>query len=218
MIRVISGLYKGQRLKRVPDPAVRPMQDKLRGALFNILAERVAGSSVLDGFAGTGSVGIEALSRGAARAVFVDEFYPAVKVIRENLARCGAESRAVVMHREFNRAVIELAEKKVSFDVIFLDPPYKLLETRNPLKVVRKRGVLKPGGLLVMRHFDKVRPSEDDLPLVRRVLMGDDVLSFYALPAETAEGRTGGKVRTERRARRGTAAPDGLGRADKGRA
>lgn len=211
MIRVISGLYKGKRLKRVPDPAVRPMQDKLRGALFNILGGRVAEAVVLDGFAGTGSVGIEALSRGAARAVFVDEFYPAVKVIRENLARCGAESRAVVMHREFNRAVIELSDKKVGFDLIFLDPPYRLLETRNPLKVVRKRGVLKPGGLLVMRHFDKVRPSEDDLPLVRRVRMGDDILSFYALPVETAEEPTGGKSRPARRARRGTAAPDGPG-------
>jgi 16S rRNA (guanine(966)-N(2))-methyltransferase RsmD len=216
MIRVISGLYKGQRLKRVPDPAVRPMQDKLRGALFNILGDRVAGGTVLDGFAGTGSIGIEALSRGAARAVFVDEFYPAVKVIRENLARCGAESRAVVMHREFNRAVIELAGKKVGFDLIFLDPPYRLLETRNPLKVVRKRAILKPGGLLVMRHFDKVRPSEDDLPLVKRVRMGDDILSFYALPAEKAEGPTGGKGRPGRRARREAAAADGPGTADKG--
>jgi len=187
MIRVISGIYKGRRLKKVPSPSVRPMQDKVKGALFSIVRDRLKGSVCLDGFSGTGSVGLEALSRGAARVVFVDEFYPSVKAIRMNVAKCGAEEKAVVLHREFNRAVIDLAKKGVRFDIIFLDPPYRLLEERNPLKVIRKRAILKPGGLIVLRHYFKVRPKLGDFKLERQVRLGDDVLSLFATAAASAE-------------------------------
>jgi 16S rRNA (guanine966-N2)-methyltransferase len=183
MIRIISGIYKGRRLKLVPSATVRPMQDKVKGALFNIIQDRVAGSVCLDGFSGTGSVGLEALSRGAETVVFVDDFYPAVKVIRANVDKCGVSDRAVVMHREFNRAVIDLARKRVLFDLIFLDPPYKLVEERNPLRVIRRRGILKPGGTVVLRHYFKVKPRTDDFTLERRVALGDDVLLFFVHPA-----------------------------------
>lgn len=179
MIRVISGIYKGRRLKLVADPSVRPMQDKIKGALFSIIRSRLKGSVCLDGFSGTGSVGLEALSRGADKVVFVDEFLPAVKVIRMNIAKCGAEEKSVVLHREFNRAAIDLAKKGVRFDLIFLDPPYRLLEQRNPLKVLRKRELLEPGGLIVLRHYYRTKPAEGDFRLERRVTLGDDVLSFY---------------------------------------
>ncbi len=180
MIRIISGLTKGRRLKLVPSTSVRPMQDKVKGALFNILGDRVRGSVCLDGFAGTGSIGLEALSRGAETCVFVDEFYPSIKVIKQNVANCEAEERSVVLHREFNRAVIDLAKQGVRFDIIFLDPPYRLLEERNPLKVIRKRGVLKPGGLIVLRHFFKIKPKLGDFKLERRVDLGDDILEFFS--------------------------------------
>ncbi len=188
MIRIISGLCKGRRLKLVSSPAVRPMQDKVKGALFNVIGGRLAGSVCLDGFAGTGSIGLEALSRGAAKCVFVDEFYPAVKVIKENIAKCGAEEKSVVVHREFNRAVIDLSKQGVRFDLIFLDPPYRLLEERNPLKVIRKRGLLAPGGLIVLRHYYRIKPKTGDFEVERRVKLGDDVLVLYtAPPAGTGE-------------------------------
>ena len=159
------------------------MQDKVKGALFNIVGDRIRGSLCLDGFAGTGSIGLEALSRGADRCVFVDEFYPSVKVIKQNVAKCGAEEKSVVIHKEFNRAVIDLAKQGVRFDVIFLDPPYRLLEERNPLKVLRKRGLLKPGGLIVLRHYFKIKPKLGDFQLERRVKLGDDILAlFTSLP------------------------------------
>jgi len=180
MIRIISGIYKGRRLKIVPSDSVRPMQDKVKGALFNILGDRVRGTVCLDGFAGTGSVGLEALSRGAGKCVFVDEFYPSIKVIRQNIAKCDAEEKAVVLHREFNRAVIDLAKEGVRFDLVFLDPPYSLLEERNPLNVLRKRGVVKPGGLIVLRHYFKIKPKLGDFKLERRVSLGDDVLALFA--------------------------------------
>ena len=179
MIRVIAGAFKGRRLKMVPGPLVRPMPAKLKEALFNIIKDKVKGASVLDGFAGTGSIGIEALSRGAEKAAFIDEYYPAIKIIKVNLNKCEAENRARVIHKEFNRAVIQLAKEKVGFDLIFLDPPYKLLEERNPLKVIKKRNILKKGGLVILRHFFKTIPDQKYFSLMRTVTIGDDTLSFF---------------------------------------
>ena len=179
MIRVISGLYKGKRLRRVPSVQVRPMPDKLKEALFSILLDDVKGSLVLDGFSGTGSVGIEALSRRAKVVVFVDEYYPAIKVIKANIDKCGAEDKARVMHKDFNRAVIQLSKEGAKFDLIILDPPYKLLEERNPLKVIKKREILAEQGRIVLRHFYKTKFEGKYFHLERRVDLGDDTLLFY---------------------------------------
>jgi len=179
MIRVISGIYKGLRLRKVPSPLVRPMPDKLKTALFNILRDEVAGTDVLDGFAGTGSIGIEALSRGADHVVFIEQFGPALSVLRHNLAKCAADDRSRVIAEEFNRAVIRLGHEKAVFHLVFLDPPYRLLDERNPLKVLKKRSVLAPGGLIVLRHHFKTKFEAKYFGLVRRVRLGDDALSFY---------------------------------------
>jgi len=180
MIRVIRGKYKGKKLKRVVSPAVRPMPDKLKEALFNIVHPSLEGSFVLDGFAGTGSIGIEALSRGAEYVVFVDEYYPAVKTITHNINKCDAQDNSRVIHKEFNRAVIMLAAEEFSFDLIFLDPPYLLLEKRNPLKVIKKREVLKKGGKVILRHHFKTVFYTKYFKLERKIRIGDDVLKFYS--------------------------------------
>ncbi len=180
MIRVISGIYKGKRLKKVPSSHVRPMPDKLKESLFNIIQDDVKGADFLDGFAGTGSVGIEALSRGAEKVVFIDELYTAVKTIKHNLARCEAEEKARVIRKEFNRAVIQLSKEGSTYDIIFLDPPYKLIEERNPLKVIKKRGVLKENGKIILRHYFKMKFEPKYFRLVRRINIGDDVISFYS--------------------------------------
>jgi 16S rRNA (guanine(966)-N(2))-methyltransferase RsmD len=157
------------------------MPNKLKESLFSIIQNDLPGCAFLDGFAGTGSVGIEALSRGARVAFFVDEFYPSIKVIRENLAQCGAENQAEVIHKEFNRAVIKLSKQGMVFDMIFLDPPYRLLDERNPLKVIYKRGILKQDGVVVLRHHHKTRYRSKYFKLKRKVAIGDDVLRFYKL-------------------------------------
>jgi 16S rRNA (guanine(966)-N(2))-methyltransferase RsmD len=179
MIRVISGIYKGKRLNKVRSSLVRPIPDKLKETLFNIIQEEVKGSVFLDGFAGTGSVGIEALSRGAEKVIFIDEYFPAVKVIKANLKKCGVENRVQVIHREFNRGVIQLAKESLKFDMVFLDPPYKLLEERNPLKVIKKREVLKPGGKIILRHYYKTKFEAKYYKPKRQITIGDDTLSFY---------------------------------------
>jgi 16S rRNA (guanine(966)-N(2))-methyltransferase RsmD len=183
MIRVIGGDLKGRRLKFIRSPLVRPMQDKLKGALFNIIRDEVPGSWFLDGFAGTGSVGIEALSRGAERIVFVEELRTAAKVIAANIARCGVDDKALIIEKEFNRAVIDLSKSGVLFDIVFLDPPYRLLETRDPLKVVRKRGILRAGGTVILRHYFKIRPATKGFVVRRTVSIGDDIMTFLA-PAD----------------------------------
>ena len=124
MIKVIAGIYKGKRLRRVQDSVVRPMPHKLKESLFNIIQQDIVGTLCLDGFSGTGSVGIEAISRGARAVFFVEESYTAVKTIKANIAKCEAEDKARVMHKEFNRAVIQLAKEGTKFDLIFLDPPW----------------------------------------------------------------------------------------------
>jgi 16S rRNA (guanine(966)-N(2))-methyltransferase RsmD len=179
MIRVISGLYKGKRLKNVPGSAVRPMPDKLKESLFNIIQDKVKDKVFLDGFAGTGSVGIEALSRRAKLVVFIDDYYPAAKIIKHNLHKCGAEEKGLIIRREFNRAVIQLSREEIEFDIVFLDPPYKLLEERNPLKIIKKRGLLKEGGMIILRRYFKTDFEAKFFKLHRQVNMGDDTLSFY---------------------------------------
>ncbi len=185
MIRVIRGTHKGLSLKRVDDPGVRSMPQKLKEAIFHVIESRLPGSAFLDGFAGTGSVGIEALSRGASLVVFVDEYLPSIKVLRQNLARLGEEDmeKTLVIHQEFNRAVIQLAKDKALFDIVFLDPPYRLLDERNPLRVVRKRGILKPGGLVLLRRHRKTRFEVDDFERTKTLTLGDDSIDFFGSPS-----------------------------------
>ncbi|MFQ6082928.1 MAG: 16S rRNA (guanine(966)-N(2))-methyltransferase RsmD [Candidatus Aminicenantia bacterium] len=179
MIRVIGGLYRGRKLKKVKDPEVRPITDRVKETLFNIIQDDVRSSVFLDGFAGTGSVGIEAFSRGAKEVVFIEHNYQAVKIIKHNLAKCGIETNYQVIRQEFNRAVIQLAKENQKFDIIFLDPPYKLIEERNPLRVIKKREILKPEGVIILRHFFKTRFDPKYFKLYRRVTIGSDTLSFY---------------------------------------
>jgi 16S rRNA (guanine(966)-N(2))-methyltransferase RsmD len=179
MIRVISGIYKGKKLKRVPSEDVRPMPNKLKESLFGIIQKDLQDCAFLDGFAGTGSVGIEALSRGARVVFFVDAFYPSIKAIKENIKRCGAENEAEVIHKEFNRAVIQLSQDGMRFDIVFLDPPYRLLDERNPLKVLHKREILKEGGRVILRHHRKTKFAGRYFVEKRRVEIGDDVVVFY---------------------------------------
>src|SRR5436305_5015593 len=121
-MRVIAGRYKGRRLKTPTWEGLRPTSDKLRETLFNILAPRIAGARVLDGYAGTGALGIEALSRGAAAVTFVERDRRAQALIAENLAHCGIEDGYVIIRARVARALAGLHAD--SFDSMICDPPY----------------------------------------------------------------------------------------------
>ncbi len=178
-MRVIAGSLKGRRLKAPTWDGLRPTSDKLRETLFNILAPRIAGARVLDGYAGTGAVGIEALSRGAAMVTFVDSDRRAQALIGENLAHCGVQNGYAIIRATVARALDDYGTTK-AFDIVLLDPPYE----DQPDAIIAAAGdVLAPGGVLVLEHARR-RPAPDTggpLGRVRAVISGDSALAFYEL-------------------------------------
>jgi 16S rRNA (guanine(966)-N(2))-methyltransferase RsmD len=180
-VRVIAGTYKGRILKSPAWEGLRPTSDRLRETLFNVLASRIADARVLDLFAGTGALGIEALSRGAAHATFVDADRRAEVLIRENLTRCGISSGYAIIRATASRAVERLRHGPsfVPFDIILLDPPYEYPAAQALTGV---DALAAPDGVLVFEHARRSAPPETagQLALTRTLLSGDSSLAFYA--------------------------------------
>ncbi len=168
-MRVIGGEFRSRVLKSLPGVDVRPTPDRLREALFSILAPRIDGAVFTDLYAGTGAVGIEALSRGAARAVFVETNRAAIQVIRANLKSLGLEDRAQVLTRLTPGAL---------GDIVFMDPPYRL--EREYAGTLELLGA-KPPELVIVQHDIRLKLSESygRLSRTRELRQGDNVLSFY---------------------------------------
>jgi 16S rRNA (guanine966-N2)-methyltransferase len=155
---------------------LRPTSDKLRETLFNILAPRIENARVLDGYAGTGALGIEALSRGAAHVTFIEQHRRAAALIRDNLAACGAEQRYTI---ECGDVVPVLRRCAATFDLILLDPPYDLHTTSEALEAAADR--LAPDGLIVLERATRREPAVPaSLRRVRDVKSGDSTLTFLA--------------------------------------
>jgi 16S rRNA (guanine(966)-N(2))-methyltransferase RsmD len=173
-VRVIAGTLKGRRLRTPAWDGLRPTSDKLRETLFNVLAARVPGARVLDGYAGTGAVGIEALSRGAAAVTFVDRDRRARDLIHGNLTHCGIAEGCAIIRPSFDRL-----DPVGPFDLVLLDPPYD----DSPEEVIAMvANLLAPGGLLVLEHAKRQPAPELAAGLVRtrQIASGDSTLSFYA--------------------------------------
>lgn len=179
-MRIVAGKFGGLRLDTPRGLNIRPTADRVREALFSILASRVPGSRVLDLFAGTGALGLEALSRGAAGAVFVDQNAEAVRIIRTNIRRLGVDAQAEVLQGNVVQVLRRLAGRGFCFDLLFMDPPYGrgLIETTLP-----HLGVLaEAGALLIAEHPAKEFPPESSAQW-RRIdtrFYGDTALSFYS--------------------------------------
>ena len=157
-MRVIAGAHKGRRLTAPPGRTTRPTSDRVREALFSILGARVPDARVLDLFAGSGALGIEALSRGAGAVTFVDNDPAAVRVIRANLSGIG---EAQVLRRDAHRALRSARENGCQYDLVFLDPPYRHAETLGRTLGDAIAAVLAPDGLAVS---ESARRSPLDLP------------------------------------------------------
>ena len=145
-MRVISGSARGVQLKTPEGMATRPTADRVKEALFSIIQFDIAGARVLDLFAGTGQLGIEALSRGAVSAVFTDERDAACRLVRENLRVAKLESAAQVFCTDYMAYLKHTTEK---FDIIFLDPPYAEVFLENALKIITEIDILQSGGIIV---------------------------------------------------------------------
>lgn len=177
-MRVIAGTFKGRRLKTPDWDGVRPTSDKLRETLFNILAPRIAGARCADVYAGTGAVGIEALSRGAAHVTFVERDRRAAALIAANLAMCGVE-RGYTIECGDAAAVLRRLPESDPFDLVLLDPPYDAdpeMLTGTLRDAARLTG---PGGLIVLERASRREPVvPDGLDRTRDVVAGDSALTF----------------------------------------
>ena len=152
-MRIISGSARGTRLAAVP-PGVRPTSDRVRESLFNALGQFFDGGSVLDLYAGTGALGIEALSRGFGRATFVEKDGRAAAAIRENVRRTGVEDRAEIRSENVERALERLLEYGNTYNLIFMDPPYRIAPTEVEGVLSRLGALLAPGGRVVVERGD----------------------------------------------------------------
>lgn len=153
-MRVISGKAKGHKLYAPSSARLRPALDRVKEAIFNILFD-VSETRVLDLFAGCGSIGIEALSRGAAFAVFVEEWRPATDSIRRNLSHCKLDQLARIMSMQVSKAIKRLERDGEEFDLIFVDPPY-MKDLVNPtLRLIAASSIAKPDSIIVVEHSPK---------------------------------------------------------------
>jgi 16S rRNA (guanine966-N2)-methyltransferase len=172
-MRVIAGEFRSRRLKTLPGLETRPTPDRLRETLFNVLAPVLPDTIFLDAYAGSGAVGVEALSRGARRAIFVEKNRAAVEVIRGNLAALGLESRAEV----YTGKTLTVLER-VSANIVFLDPPYeKENEYESALTALGASG----NKLVIAQHASRaiLKPEYGTITRYRIIKQGDNSLSFY---------------------------------------
>jgi 16S rRNA (guanine966-N2)-methyltransferase len=178
-MRVIAGEAKGRRLKAPRGMDTRPTSDKVKEALFSILAARIEGARLLDLFGGAGGIGIEALSRGAARVEFVESDRATADILSENIAACGFRNRAEIHRMDAFRFLKQAQEP---YDLIFADPPYHDGRLKKLLPALGRGDMISPGGLVIVEHFRKIPlPNRiGTLQSVRSYEYGDTVLTLYA--------------------------------------
>jgi len=176
-MRVTGGIGRGRRLKVPSGSRVRPTSDKVKQALFNILGNMVAESVFLDLYAGAGNIGIEALSRGAKRVLFVDSSRVSLDAVRQNIDQMGFGDRADVV---LSRAESFLKKRSGPYTIVFLDPPYAE-ELQPLLEMVGGAGILDSHSIVIAEHFKKQQSPKTagSLSLYREARYGDTVLAFY---------------------------------------
>jgi 16S rRNA (guanine966-N2)-methyltransferase len=179
-MRIIAGVFKGRRLVTPRGATTRPTADQVRIALMDTLGPRLPDAHVLDLFAGSGSVGLEALSRGAAHATFVERDPRAVEALDENIRTLGVVSRAVVARGDVARQLGRLATGG-RFEIVFLDPPYALDLGEQALAALGAGGLVAPDGVVVAQHFTKRPPAAEygALRAFRTRRFGETTLTFF---------------------------------------
>jgi 16S rRNA (guanine966-N2)-methyltransferase len=179
-MRVIAGAFRGRRLHSPKGDKIRPTIDKVREAIFNIIASEIPGAKVLDLFAGTGAMGLEALSRGAAGCVFVDQSEDAIRLVRENVALCGVQEKSLIIRETMPSAIRRLASRGELFDLIFLDPPYGHGYLEKALEILET--VAKEDAMIVAEsHVKDEPPSHLKVwSKERERRYGDTLISIYS--------------------------------------
>lgn len=183
-MRIISGTYGGLYLKTLKGGKLRPTSDHLRETLFDVLGPFVEGSTFLDAYAGSGAVGIEALSRGAREVVFIEHHRPAAQLIKDNLAALKIEGGYWLMTSPVFTSLEKLADEGARFDFVFIDPPYEeIREYHHTLRELARSSLLAPASIVIAEHSRHCILEENYGKLRRTRLLrrGDSQLAFYRL-------------------------------------
>lgn len=183
-MRVIAGKFRSRTLRSLKGQMLRPTSDRLRETLFNILGPTVEDATFVDLYAGTGAVGIEALSRGAGQAIFVEHHTPAVALIRRNLESLEIAAEAEILGMDAVRAIEALEARHVHAQFVFLDPPYAAAgEYASALEALGESPLVAPEGRVIVEHLKKRELPEivGELEVSRVVEQGDAALTFYRL-------------------------------------
>ena len=181
-VRVISGSARGLKLNTPGDDRVRPTTDRVKESMFNIIQDWVYDSQVLDLFAGSGALGIEALSRGASQAVFCDNSLDSIKIIKSNIEKARVVDRSQIVSGDFKRCLRDMEAKNQSFDMIFVDPPYYKGLFEEVLDTIRSCKILKKDGIVIVEH-DAKKPigQVEGLEVYKEKKYGITMLTFYCL-------------------------------------
>lgn len=181
-VRVISGSARGLKLNTPGDDRVRPTTDRVKESMFNIVQDWVYDSQVLDLFAGSGALGIEALSRGASQAVFCDNSLDSIKIIKSNIEKARVVDRSQIVSGDFKRCLRDMEAKNQSFDMIFVDPPYYEGLFEEVLDIIRSCKILKKDGIVIVEH-DAKKPigQVEGLEVYKEKKYGITMLTFYCL-------------------------------------
>jgi 16S rRNA (guanine966-N2)-methyltransferase len=179
-MRIISGTSKGRKFATPRSQSLRPTSDRVKESIFNILRVEMEGNVVLDLFAGTGNLGIEALSRGAKKAIFVEKERQAIRFIQRNLTQLGLEERSEIVPKDTNRAIGILKQRGKSFDLILMDPPYEKGLIQKTLIKLSSHPIYHKDSILVIEH-NRREPLPDTVAgwnLIRQRRIGDTIISF----------------------------------------
>ncbi|MBM6995125.1 16S rRNA (guanine(966)-N(2))-methyltransferase RsmD [Paenibacillus sp. DXFW5] len=186
-MRVISGTARGRALKAVPGMGTRPTTDKVKEAIFSMIGPYFDGGVALDLFAGTGGLGIEALSRGMDKAVFIDKDFKSLETVRQNLKATGFEAIAEVYKNDAERALKALAKRDVAFDLVFLDPPYRMKNGDALMEQMDEMQLLAPQATIVLEYESSYAYPErfGRFNQIRKAEYGETAVSIYTYDSET---------------------------------
>jgi len=180
-MRILTGRAKGRKLTAVKTGGIRPTRDSVKESIFGMIQGHVEGSTVLDLFAGTGSLGLEALSQGAKKAIFVEKNKTCLRALMKNRDLCGFQDRAEIVSLDVEAAMEALMGRGEKVDLVFLDPPYERGYVDKTLRFINAHDMVKNGGVVVVEHGSAEHPSPQwkGLSLRKRKRHGDTVISIF---------------------------------------
>ncbi|MFZ5943793.1 MAG: 16S rRNA (guanine(966)-N(2))-methyltransferase RsmD [Bacillota bacterium] len=188
-MRIIAGICRGKKLKSVKGTKTRPTADRVKEAVFNVLGPRIFDANFLDLFSGTGSIGIEALSRGAEFAYFVEEDRNALQVIKENIQGCAMEEKSKILPLDWVKALNNM-ENIIKFHLVYMDPPYKLEIIEQLLEKLVEKNLLNENGIVIAETSANAQTPSGfkNLTWVREKRYGDTKITYYQFKEEDNNG------------------------------